>query len=102
MYDNVGGSNLRLYLSALYLLVFSDIVFKPNKQHNPAGGGKTRSSYAKSAEYSICEAALAVQTKRDYISPLCVLPCPPFPIFPGEKIMWLGCVIFFPPQIAHI
>lgn len=51
------------------------------------------SSYAKSAEYSICKPGLAVQTKRDYIPRLHVFPCPPFPIFPGEKIMCLGCVI---------
>lgn len=51
------------------------------------------SSYAKSAEYSICKPRLAVQTKRDYIPRLHVLPRPPFPIFPGEKIMRLCCVI---------
>lgn len=51
------------------------------------------SSYAKSAEYSICKPGLAVQTKHDYISRLHALLCPPFPIFPGEKIMELVCVI---------
>lgn len=68
-----------------------------NSTHSTALRGRKKatlwSSYAKSAECSICKPGLAVQTKHDYISHLHVLPCPPFPIFPGEKIMWLGCVI---------
>lgn len=99
----VRGSNLSLPL-CIYPSVFQSLsLFKFNTQHNPAGGGRKKkkkkikatllSSYAKSAEYSICKPGLAVQTKHDYISRLHVLRCPPFPVFPGEKIMWLGCVI---------
>lgn len=75
----------------------------PNALHSYAGGAKKgggggikavlSSGYAKSAEDSICKPGLAVQTMHDYISGLHAFPCPLFPIFPGEKIMWLGCVI---------
>lgn len=88
---------------SVYLSVFQSLsLFKFNTQLKPAGEKRKEkkkikatalSSYAKSAEYSICKPGLAVQTKHDYISRLRILPCPPFPIFPGEKIMWLCCVI---------
>lgn len=66
------------------------------EQKGGVGGGikaVLSSGYAKSAEDSICKPGLAVQTMHDYISGLHAFPCPLFPIFPGEKIMWLGCVI---------
>lgn len=89
---------------SVYLSFSLSISFSLQIQHTaqPCGRKKKKkekvkatlsSGYAKSAEYSICKPGLAVQTKHDYISRLHVLPCPPFPIFPGEKIMWLGCVI---------
>lgn len=97
----VRGSNLFLSLCVSIFQSFN-LFLSSNSTHSTALREKKKtekvkatlsSSYAKSAEYSICKPGLAVQTKHDYISRLHVLPCPPFPIFPGEKIMWLGCVI---------
>lgn len=39
------------------------------------------------------KSGVSVQTKNDYPSRLHIPFCPPFPIFPGEKIMWQACVI---------
>lgn len=65
------------------------------EEQKKGGGIKAvlSSGYAKSAEDSICKPGLAVQTMYDYISGLHAFPCPLIPIFLGEKIMWLGCVI---------
>lgn len=78
-----------------------------NKKKKGGGGIKAvlSSGYAKSAEDSICKPGLVVQTMHDYISGLHAFPCPLFPIFPGEKIMWLGCVILLKlhtPEIAAV
>lgn len=71
----------------------SDSLHRATLRESKNFKGTQSSSYAKSAEYSICKPGLAVQTKHDYIPRFHALPCPLFRIFPGEKIMWLGCVI---------
>lgn len=84
----VWGSNLRRSLRAS---IFQSTHITALQEQKPVKA--TRSSrYAKPAEDSVC----------DYTPRLHALPCPPFPIFPGEKITWLCCVIWLKLHIVRL